>query len=379
MRIGLMWSSDLTFDYSTRRIDELNSAVGHNTGNVAFVHAIKKLVDGIVTNVNWSLNDVSELDMLIFPAANQVGSHTELGDLAEKLTARGIPVVVIGLGAQGENFDTDVQVSDGTQRFLSALVELAPTSVSNLWARGPYSVKQIQRNCINADPISGCCPSLFINSNGKLGSLVDKKSKTFRRIAVAGGNPGFGTMRDLERDLVRLVDSSTSPGCYFPQSMKDFMQLGLDSRTEMASTVVLKYRNFLLPELSESEFVAWAKTFMRSFFDARSWMLELSRYDVVAGARYHGVALGLQSETPGVIFGFDTRTQELGATSGIPVASPLDFDFLSPRALEKIWSGFDPQQFDQNRIEMAQKFISFLLGNGLRPSRHLEIIADSKP
>lgn len=372
-----MWSSDFNFDYSSREIRELNSAVGHNTGNVAFVHAIQKLIAGIVSTVNWSASEITDLDVLIFPAANQVGTHTHLQDLAENMLSRGVPVVAIGLGAQSTSFDQDVDVSDGTKSFLRALVELAPTASSNIWARGPYSAQQIRKNCTNADPISGCCPSLFINSSRNLGAKLDRKSKIFRRIAVAGGNPGFKKMRDLERDLVRLVDSASNPGCYVPQSMMDFMQLGIESRNDLEDSVILKYRDFLIPGLSESEFHAWASTYMRAFFDARSWMLELSRYDVVAGARYHGVALGLQSEIPGVLFGFDTRTQELGTTSGIPVALPEDFDYLSHRTLEHIWSRFDSNQYDKNRIEMAQKFTSFLVSNGLQPSTHLMKLADS--
>ena len=39
-----MWGSDLSVDYSDRNFEELYKSVGHNTGNVAFVHAIKKLI-----------------------------------------------------------------------------------------------------------------------------------------------------------------------------------------------------------------------------------------------------------------------------------------------------------------------------------------------
>jgi hypothetical protein len=377
MKVGIMWSSDLAFDYSSRAIKDLNSAVGHNTGNVAFVHAIRKIVGDVVTTVDWSSSRISEVDVLVFPAANQIGSHTELSDLADNLLTRGVPVVAIGLGAQSSSFEENVQVTEGTKQFLNALVELAPTSSSNIWARGPYSVEQIKNNCVRADPITGCCPSLFINSNSNLGEILASKSKLFRRIAVAGGNPGFQKMRDLERDLVRLVDSASNPGCYIPQSMVDLISLGIDSRKAMDSSVISRYRNFLLPGLSESEFHAWASSFMRSFFDARSWMLELSRYDVVAGARYHGVALGLQAEIPGVIFGFDTRTRELASTSGIPVALPDEYDYLSHRTIEDIWSRFDSSLYDQNRIKMAQKLSSFLVSNGLRPSAHLKLLTDS--
>lgn len=376
IQVGLMWSTGLDNDFSIREIADLNRQVGHNTGNVAFVHAIRKLVGSITTSVDWSSSAVSDVDVLVFPGANQIGSHTNLGDLANNMLSRGKPIVAIGIGAQSKSFNEDPKISDGTRQFLTALTQLSPNSNSNIWTRGGYSASQVAKNCSMANPVVGCCPSLFISPDKNLGSRLSSKPKIFRRIAVAGGNPGFKQMRLLERDLVQLVDSSVNPGCYITQSMIDMIQLGVDSRDQIGEATLNNYREFLLPSVTNSQFIEWCRSYVRSYFDARSWMLELSRYDVVVGARYHGVALGIQAGVPGMIFEIDSRTSELGESSGIPTVLPSDYDYLNRRTLESIWSKFDPDKFDDNRIMQARRFFSFLINNGLEPSDHLKSLVD---
>jgi polysaccharide pyruvyl transferase WcaK-like protein len=106
-------------------------------------------------------------------------------------------------------------------------------------------------------------------------------------------------------------------------------------------------------------------------------MLELSNYDAVVGARYHGVALGVQSEVPGILIAIDSRTYELGKATGIPTVKPVDLLSVTKNTLKRIWEEFDPFLYDSRRVTLAQEFLNFLKKNGLEPTDHLKRIAES--
>ena len=59
----------------------------------------------------------AECDVLVFPAANQLGKHTDLGALAQRLQQAGVPLVVIGVGAQAESFEHKIELSEGTKNW----------------------------------------------------------------------------------------------------------------------------------------------------------------------------------------------------------------------------------------------------------------------
>lgn len=373
LRVGLMWASDLRHDYSTRSPEYLYRIVGHNTGNVAFVHAIQKLIR-INCFVDWSASSVEDLDVLVFPAANQLGQHTNLEHLALNMSKRSKPIVVIGIGAQSTSMNEDPDLSLGTQQWLKLLIESAPTTNSNIWTRGEFSASQIKKWQPNGLVTSGTCPSLFINGSTTLGNALSTKPKVFSRVAVAAGNPGFKSMRNLEGDLVRMISDSMYPGVYITQSMGEMMQLGIDTRGELNEEDLERLNRFIAPWFSRSQFLLWCQSHVRSYFDAPSWMLELSRYDVVAGARFHGVALGLQAGVPGVLFAIDSRTAELGESSGYPTIDPISVSGIDRRLLEKTWAEFDSEAFDRNRIQKARSFYTFVVNNQLDPTDHLKAL-----
>jgi hypothetical protein len=372
-----MWGSELDDDYSVRTFDDLYRSVGHNTGNVAFVHAIKKLVKLEERSLPWHNIGESKNEILVFPAANQLGKHTDLGDLATRLEKSGKPIVVIGLGAQAADENSEPQLKPGTQHWLETIIKNRPTPKSNIWTRGEYTSGQIRRLVPGSDPVTGCCPSLFINQNSKLGNHLSTMSTEFRRIAVAAGNQGFRGMKTIEPDLASLISDALFPGRYITQSMGDMIALGLGQFEHIDGEKMESLNKYITPWLDETEFKRWCKTYARTYFDARSWMYELSNFDIVVGARYHGVALGMQAGIPGVLIAIDSRTFELGLTTGIPTVKPSEIDSMTRRILKTMWGKFDAVAYDSNRIAMAQRFHEFLIANSLQPTDHLKRLVDS--
>jgi len=377
LRASLMWGSELDIDYSVRDFESLYRSVGHNTGNVAFVHAIKKLVKLDEISLPWHRISKAKSEILVFPAANQLGKHTDLGDLAKELEKSGTPIVVIGLGAQADNENIKPELKPGTQNWLETILRNRPTPSSNIWTRGEYTANQIRGFVPDSDPIAGCCPSLFINPSSVLGQELSMRNREFRRIAVAGGNQGFRGMSTIEPELASLVSDALFPGRYITQSMGEMIALGLGQFEQIDSEKVKSLNMYITPWLDVDGFKRWCKTYARTYFDARSWMYELSNFDVVVGARYHGVALGLQAGVPGVLIAIDSRTYELGLTTGIPMVKPSEITSVTRRNLRSLWENFDPVAFDTARIDLAQKFHNFLTTNLLEPTDHLKRLTDS--
>jgi hypothetical protein len=127
MRIGLLWTREDAGLYSNAPFDELFAYVGHNNGNLAFVHAIRQHVQAPMAVYGWGTPAATlrrEVDLLVMPCANQLGKHSDLGALARTLDAADVPVVAIGLGAQAGKESEDVELTPGTLAWLQALARL---------------------------------------------------------------------------------------------------------------------------------------------------------------------------------------------------------------------------------------------------------------
>ena len=158
MRIGLLWSRHDAGLYSNAPFDELFSYVGENNGNLAFVHAIRQEVGVSMQAYRWGTPAATlrqEVDLLVMPCANQLGRHSDLGALAKTLEAADVPVVAIGLGAQAGHESQDVELTPGTLAWLQTLARLRPNDAPNIYVRGPYTERQVQRLGVDRVVVGG--------------------------------------------------------------------------------------------------------------------------------------------------------------------------------------------------------------------------------
>jgi len=96
---GLEESIDGSSAIDTRT---LYNNVGLNTGNLAFHYAINRLIGMVPPATPWSsdpqvVNGFGDLGIL--PCANQLGTHANLGGLAQNINKVDAKLVAIGLGA----------------------------------------------------------------------------------------------------------------------------------------------------------------------------------------------------------------------------------------------------------------------------------------
>ena len=323
---------------------------GGNTGNLAFRYGLASHTKNVAFS-RWDA-PVAEIraagDVLLLPLANQLGSHTDLGDQAERIEAIGLPVVGIGLGAQAPSHDVAASWTAGTERWLRTLIAHAPSDQPNLGVRGAYTLEQIDRlGLADRVAVTGC-PSNFLNMRDDLAPvLAARYDRRPEVVAVAAGIPYIPAMQAVEQQLAQLV--TDTGGAYIVQHGLEMLHLARGEFAALGSARLELCRSYIRPELSVAEFTRWCRTHAYAFFHLPSWLEFLRRFDFVVGSRFHGAMLALQVGVPAGVIAHDSRTREMCQTMGVPVRLHTEID--APLTAENLPSlfAFDPQDFRARR------------------------------
>lgn len=346
---------------------ELNSAVGHNVGNLAFVHAIDQQLGGGLTRFRrlhqpQEINNATEA-VAVIPCANHLSSRQDMAGEAQHFTHIKKPMVAIGLGAQaGVTMEDLPDLPDGSVKWLRDLAERAPTGAPNISVRGEFTLRVLEKYGVGASGVALGCPTLFLSPQKDLGRRIGQAfDGPIRRVAVAAGHYKWKHMRDTERSLARLVEQTG--GAYILQSPLEMLQahrgewdkISDETRHDLADT----------SNGSVTDVADWYRRYSAAFFDIPAWMNYLRSFDFVIGPRIHGVMLGLQAGVPGVCIAHDSRTAELCETMAVPyvlhskVRAGVTLDDLKRMFV------FDDVAFDARRMELLNRHRDFLGANGL--------------
>lgn len=354
-------------------------STGGNTGNVAFVFGAKQILANSTTRITWGMSPQevkSKVDHLVVTCANQLGPHFNLGRWADALERFELPVTLIGLGAQSDNYDSFPEIPEESARFLSVCTELRPNKgEANIGVRGSFTQRFL--NTLNVTSTVTGCPSLFINADKQLGSTIRafQNKTSLERIAIAAGNPWHRTSSFLEKSMMEIVDSFK--GSYVVQHPDGQIRLAC-GELEGTDGLVDRYLAVCGDRFTSESLREWFRRFSYYFTDAATWIDFLRRFDLVIGARYHGVALGLQAGRPGCVFTIDSRTRELCETTSVKWFDVQALKNLSTGDLLTLarWNESDTLLFDANRVDRAQTVRAFLESNDLIPSDHLKLLAE---
>lgn len=377
-RVAILWKFPSLGLYSNATFQFLWTAIGHNNGNLAFAYAVANHITNPVKHYSWStkaeiLRD--EADIIVIPCANQLGKHTNYGEMATNLEKSGLPIVAIGLGAQAESYDHDIEVTDGTLRWVRAIANSTP--VQNIYTRGAYTTSQLMK--LGIESLAGGCPSYFINDSVDLGAQVADRWQSVgvpRSLSVAAGHQSWMKTREIEHQLISMMMDPFTPGQYVVQSAEEMVKISRGIFDDMSSHAQRGLHNHTVPHYSFDEFKVWCRNYARSFYDVPSWMDSLRRYDLTVGTRYHGIALALQAGQMGLTITIDSRTRELCENTGVPNVDSASLTGPLTRQRLKALIKFDGDAYDMHRRGAARKYVSFLRNNGLEAASYLAKIAD---
>jgi hypothetical protein len=370
-------------DSAFLRTEDVYEQVGLNTGNLAFHYAIDWQLGSRLRTLPWQtapevLNALQATGIL--PLANQLGDHCDLSDLVNDFGRIACPLVAIGLGAQAgpTQSASEVTVPPGTLDWLRIILTRAPADAPNVALRGEFTRQVLEHYGLADGTIVIGCPTLFISAEPRLGkSIAERFQNGVDLIAVAAGLPYWPHLGRLEASLVHLARATG--GAYICQSEREMVQIGRGEAHLLDPDVRDLCRRYIAPDMSDREFINWTRRYALSFFSVAAWIEHIRRYDFVIGARIHGVVLALQAGVPALCIAHDSRTAELCEIMRVPFVQAKDvIDGIERDDIPRLFQ-FDPDEFDRNRLMLANRYVEFLQGNGLQPAEYLLALGRSHP
>jgi hypothetical protein len=350
--------------------ENVMSSTGGNTGNIAFVHGVNKIIKNEKIRIEWgtSIEDVkNNCSHIVICCANQLGAHVDLQEWADFLDKCNIPVTLIGLGAQSVSYDVLPKIQNGTLNFLNVVRKLRRDDNQNIAVRGDFTRNFL--DSVGVESVALGCPSLFISDKKNLGNLVYQNSlRNQQRLSVAAGNPWDVKSASLERKLVDIVNDTG--GEYVLQHPVEMFKLALGEKSTFDHRTMEAFVGFYGEAFNNDSIFDWFRRYSVFFDRADLWMNYMKKFDGVVGARYHGVALAVQAGIPGCVVAIDSRTRELCESTGIKYVTIMATDSMTESDIVELipWSVHDAEIFDKNRFVKANGFVKFLENNMLTPS-----------
>lgn len=379
-KVALLWESRLPGLSGNEPFDPLQRATGQNDAGMAFTYAMLRHLDAEVTHLprHARAEQMAKCDVVVIGCATPIPRNADLRRLATTLEKADKPVVVIGLGLQGDDAG-GMDITDGTREWIRVVTARRTGDTPNIYTRGPQTVRHLAQLGVS-DAIAGACPSYFTNPARDLGARIHARwsaHRVPRAVAVTGGPQAWVKYRRVEQQLVSLMMDPHCPGQYVVPSTPDMIRLALGEAAMLDSKILSQIHQHIVPHYNVPEFAAWCRTYARSFPDVPGWMDMLRRHDLTIGPRYYGAALAMQAERMAVTVTVDARTEEMCTQTGVPFLPAASLgDKLLTRTSLKAMIRFDPVVYDTARLARAREYVAFLEANGIAPSAALRGLSD---
>jgi hypothetical protein len=339
--------------------------VGQNVGNLAFHYALTRILGSETPAHPWheapeKLNAIGRIGVM--PCANQLGPHADFGRMGERFQSLSIPLVAIGLGAQGGAGYADIPiVPEGTINWVRQIAARSPKGAPNIGVRGPFTLAVLEHYGLAEKATITGCPSLFLNTDPKLGEKIELRAQgSFDRIAVTAGHQKWTGLSKIEESLTSMLEPGGAN--YLIQSPLEMVALARNESETLPEEALAECRNYSKPQLDLAA------------FNVSEWIEYLRTYDFIVGTRIHGVMLGLQAGIPSLCIAHDSRTREMCEVMDVPFVMANEvIRGLEREDLRRLFK-FDGLAFDLNRRARARHLRDFLAENSLDGSAWLNRI-----
>ena len=362
--IGSRGYIDKSFNLSS---NDLFNKSGGNLGNLAFWYATDLHIKAEKEFFSWHCDPkfISEnFDLLVFPAANQIGPHSNMSLLAKLFEKIEIPIVVVGLGSQAPSCSHKIEIPEDTKRWLKIISEKTTT----IGIRGSYTASILENLGISNYAIIGC-PSLFLSSDIHLGQSIQTKfeqilyKKDLGKVCITAGHPKWHHLRALEHKLFNLFRDNLQD--YVCQAHIELVQAArTDHFCDLDEDTKTIIEAFLSHDHHKSRMIDFLKKSV-IFPNAEAWMEYMVSFTLSIGTRFHGNMFPLQVGVPAICIPHDSRLEELTTSTLFPVANYKTI--LKCNNIYEIIEliNFDGEIFDQNRKILAAKYWKILDENNI--------------
>ena len=345
---------------------------GANTGNLAFQYAAfhRVLGDARIT-VPFGFDPAALRDtcrLVCIPAANFLYSGFDLGDLARRLEATGLPLLVLGLGAQAFKDIGEVQLKPGTERLLHLFRERC----RRIMLRGRHTAAVLERHGVQNFEVLGC-PSNFINPDPALGAGIAARFAARPLASIAFAPTFYPYNAAIERELLDQIGMGRLAEIVAQDPLAAIAVARGDTDTDETLAWLAERAGFLseAPPLLRDTLRAR----MRAYFSAEAWLESYQRVDAVIGTRIHGAALGWQAGRAALVVSYDLRTEELAETMGLPLAKTVEVKHgMAMGLLAERVAAMAPG-YDARRRGLAARLVALLGEHDVTPGTVLAQLA----
>lgn len=357
-----------------RRFDVLMAGAGFNTGNLLFTNAVWNQIAGEKVHTGFHFDPAkanATLRALIIPAANWFNPHVDFYDLAERVEKLDIPVIMIGLGAQSDSYDTMPEVPEGTVRLMRAVAERSH-SVS---VRGHYTRKVLAKYGINNVTVTGC-PSLYWDVSYapaerlQAEALRNTGPTLLHSTRYSAIHEPFATTRSIHRKIFRLAFRSNTD--LLLQSEPE--EIGMITEASHKPELSEELKNLMVKIYDAKDWPrmeAFIKQHARVYFDPSHWSRAMQTYGRVFGTRLHATIMALNSGVPAVLVHHDSRTRELSEFAALPTFQP-GLRRLDEKIVQKAIKNADFSAYASKRRANINIYSTFIRENGLEYSSTID-------
>jgi hypothetical protein len=359
---------------------------GANTGNLLFQHAVAGFVAGETIFVGLAKRNYDDPALrspstraLLFPAANMLRPGADWTGLCGFLSRVRLPLVVFGLGVQGEHGASTGELLRSLRETPSVLrlVDILRDKAAFIGVRGGLTAELGTELGLRNLHVTGC-PSLMVSPDPALGRTLAGRfarlrAGDFARLRAAPARPRLvvtaasageinGEKLEAERKLVSLMGE----GDLYVQQSGGEETAALFAGEPVAETewaVRAGARALFAGDVPS--FLGFVRRHGRIFFSAPAWMEATREAELFLGTRLHGNMLGLQQGIPAALIAHDLRTSELIRQMRMP-SVPME-RFLACRRLAEVLAAveFDAEAFDAARRQAARIYVENLPGLGV--------------
>src|SRR5262249_33259916 len=160
-------------------------------------------------NVAWDYRvDPSQVherfDVIVVAAANFLFPKFDFGGMADYIERADLPVAIVGLGAQSSNYDPNISLMPGTERFVKVIAERAVS----IGVRGPYTQEVLARRGVDNVMVTGC-PSYYMGGLGGI-SIKLRPFEEIKRLSINASRDVIvhSFDKDKMRELVQEIYST---------------------------------------------------------------------------------------------------------------------------------------------------------------------------
>ena len=350
-------------------------AVGNNTGNLVFQHAVYHQVKEekyiIGQDLPWNMSLIRErCRVIVVPSANHIRENLDLTTFVDFLERVQLPLVFVGLGAQAADYDQkEIHLHQSILRLLALANERSKT----LSIRGEYTARRLEGLGITNFKITGC-PSNFINLDPDLADKIAAKMKLPMRSFMTHGDEPWPQTKE-KQDVEKLLATWTMQGAAMQvqQSVPAFMDFIRRGNPYGAADIPEQreeaLRSALMPTASMDQFRDYLAAKLRVYFSVSQWMEDSAKYDFSIGLRLHGNMVAWQSAVPSLWLYHDSRTRELAEAMAVPHMNYTDF-LLNCPTIQDAWSRmeFDKDTYNRCRTDLATNLVEVYRTQNIKTS-----------